>query len=112
MEAVLDPPMKDARFHLQAATGLEAVSAFWFVQTTTDDRKANMVWAKFLISGYFGQDFIGQEPLQIDTPESSMPSPEQPGGGEEASLPDDGQGSAAGGRQGHGSGEQRSGGGG
>ena len=80
VEAVLDPPMKDGRFLLQAATGLEAVSAFWFVQTTADDRKANMVWAKFLISGYFGQDFVGQEPLQIDTPESLMRSPEQPGG--------------------------------
>ena len=78
MEAVLDPPMRHARFHLQAATGLEAVSALWLLQTTTDDRKANMVWAKFLISWYFGHDFIGQEPLKIDMPESSMPSPEQP----------------------------------
>ena len=79
VEAVLDPPLKGARFHLQPATGPEAVSPFWCVQTTTDDRKANVVWAKFLISGYFGQDFIGHEPLQIQTPESTSPSPEQPG---------------------------------
>lgn len=79
VEAVLDPPLRDARFHLQAAMGSEAVSAFWFVQTTTDDRKANMVWAKVLISEYFGQDFIGQAPLRIDMAATGMPSPEQPG---------------------------------
>lgn len=80
VEAVLDPPLRGARFHLQPATGPEAVSPFWCVQTTTDDRKANMVWAKFLISGYFGQDFVGQAPLLIEMQEEPLPSPEQPGG--------------------------------
>lgn len=78
VEAVLEPALKKTRFFLQPATSPEAVSPFWFVQTTTDERKANMVWAKYLVSGYFGQDFVGHEPLQFAAQGPSLPSPEPP----------------------------------
>lgn len=65
VEVVLDPPVAGFRFYLLAATGSEVAPAFWSVNATTDDRKASMVWGKFLLSTCFGQDFV-QEPMQID----------------------------------------------
>jgi hypothetical protein len=78
VEATLDPPMKDTHFHLQPSMASEALAAFWRVQYTSDDRKANMVWAHFLVTQYYGQDFVGRFALQLDTPESGGPNPEQP----------------------------------
>ena len=78
VEAVLDPPMQDTHFHLQSATSSEALSALWCVQYTTEDWKANLVWAKFLVAEFFCQDFVGRFTLQFDEPGWSDPSPEQP----------------------------------
>lgn len=67
-----------------AATGFEAVSASWGVNPSTGDMKADLVWAEFFVSEYFGQGFIGQEPLEIDMSGTPPPiaegtaSPQQP----------------------------------
>ena len=82
----LQPGPTEWTFYLQPAAGTEAMSPYWYVASTADERACNMVPAKYLMTLMWAHDYVGDVPLAheaaVQTPLRRKSKKNTPGGGD------------------------------
>jgi hypothetical protein len=73
VEVLFLPEDLENAYFLTPCTGPENVSPLWFVATTEDHTKANMVWVKYMVQSLMAMDFAGSPMPQLVTKAASGP---------------------------------------
>ncbi len=65
LEAVLKPANPRWRFFLEAPKGSDLCSPAYLVSTTSDSKKANVVWSTLSVASLVAFDFVGKQRPKI-----------------------------------------------